>query len=593
MNLYLKVHTKISLLFAVSAILLLVPALSSAQERIAFSATADNNSDIWSTNTDGTDPKRLTNNSASDIEPSFSADGGKIVFTSFRDGNAEIYVMNADGTDQKRLTTNTVADLNPVWSHDGTKIIFVSRRDSNSDVFSMNADGSNPVNLTLDPDSQDLDDEPAISPDGKTIVFRRIGNGGADIIAMKSDGTDQTPLTSNAGVNAEPVFSPDGSKIVFRSTRDGNSEIYVMDADGSDEVNLTNSTTGEGAPCFSTDGNKIIFGDTRDIFVMDADGSNRMNVITTTAPDERNPSWGASNSAPVVSDVVITSPIAEGSEATLTFKIEDENANDSFTVRVQWNSVITQIFELPAGARNFEFTTRFRDDEPDGTPSDTLPIKVSVDDHRFGKGTGETSVTINNVDPILVDFAVTPSSVVPGQTVKLSGTVEDPGHVSDPSDEELRVTINWGDGKTEIMDLFAPGPIFPPTHQYAIVGTYHVTVQVTDNDMGETVQMFDVSVTPPPPPVAPSDLRVDFIAMNRIQIVWTDKSDNEDGFIIEGCAQRGCNNFIELGRVFPNIRHFVHGNLFANTQYYYRVRAFNQGGMSSYTEVVSAKTLRK
>ena len=84
MNLILKVHTKLSLLFALSAILLLVPALSSAQERIAFSASADNNSDIWSTNTDGTDPKRLTNNAASDIEPSFSADGGKIVFVSFR-----------------------------------------------------------------------------------------------------------------------------------------------------------------------------------------------------------------------------------------------------------------------------------------------------------------------------------------------------------------------------------------------------------------------------------------------------------------------------------------------------------------------------
>jgi Tol biopolymer transport system component len=128
MNLILKVHSKLSLLFAVSAILLLVPALSSAQERIAFSATADNNSDIWSTNTDGTDPKRLTTNAASDIEPSFSADGGKIAFVSFRDGNAEIYVMNADGTDQKRLTTNTVADLNPVWSHNGAKMATVRQR---------------------------------------------------------------------------------------------------------------------------------------------------------------------------------------------------------------------------------------------------------------------------------------------------------------------------------------------------------------------------------------------------------------------------------------------------------------------------------
>ena len=41
------------------------------------------------------------------------------------------------------------------------------------------------------------------------------------------------------------------------------------------------------------------------------------------------------------------------------------------------------------------------------------------------------------------------------------------------------------------------------------------------------------------------------------------------------------------------IRHFVHGNLFSNSQYYYRVRAFNAGGKSAYTDVVSAKTLRK
>ena len=33
--------------------------------------------------------------------------------------------------------------------------------------------------------------------------------------------------------------------------------------------------------------------------------------------------------------------------------------------------------------------------------------------------------------------------------------------------------------------------------------------------------------------------------------------------------------------------------LFANTQYYYRIQAFNVGGFSAYTDVVSAKTLRK
>jgi hypothetical protein len=33
--------------------------------------------------------------------------------------------------------------------------------------------------------------------------------------------------------------------------------------------------------------------------------------------------------------------------------------------------------------------------------------------------------------------------------------------------------------------------------------------------------------------------------------------------------------------------------LMSNSQYYYRMRSFNLGGMSAYTNVVSAKTLRR
>jgi hypothetical protein len=93
-----------------------------------------------------------------------------------------------------------------------------------------------------------------------------------------------------------------------------------------------------------------------------------------------------------------------------------------------------------------------------------------------------------------------------GDTVKLSGgSVEDPGYISDVADEALRLSLDWGDGSTEIMDLFMPGPLsIPPSHKYAAVGTYHITLKATDNDMGETVQMFDVVVSPPPPPAASS-----------------------------------------------------------------------------------------
>jgi hypothetical protein len=40
----------------------------------------------------------------------------KIVFNSDRDGNSEIYMMNIDGSGQTRLTNNPASDMDPSFS---------------------------------------------------------------------------------------------------------------------------------------------------------------------------------------------------------------------------------------------------------------------------------------------------------------------------------------------------------------------------------------------------------------------------------------------------------------------------------------------
>jgi len=91
-------------------------ALDVTKGLIAFSSQRDGYNEIYVMNADGSGLTNLTNNSADDWSPAWSADGAKIAFSSDRDGNAEIYVMNADGSGQTRLTNNSADDWSPAWS---------------------------------------------------------------------------------------------------------------------------------------------------------------------------------------------------------------------------------------------------------------------------------------------------------------------------------------------------------------------------------------------------------------------------------------------------------------------------------------------
>ena len=85
------------------------------QVQIAFGSFRDGNSEIYVIDTDGKNPRRLTNNPADDRYPAWSSDGKMIAFNSDRDGNDEIYVMDADGKNQRNLTNNPADGYGPSW----------------------------------------------------------------------------------------------------------------------------------------------------------------------------------------------------------------------------------------------------------------------------------------------------------------------------------------------------------------------------------------------------------------------------------------------------------------------------------------------
>jgi Tol biopolymer transport system component len=86
----------------------------------------DKKGDIYMMNADGSNQIRVTSTVESEMMPAFSPDGRKIAFVSVPASMAdnqfealpdrwEIFVMNADGSGRTRLTNNTTTDLRPSW----------------------------------------------------------------------------------------------------------------------------------------------------------------------------------------------------------------------------------------------------------------------------------------------------------------------------------------------------------------------------------------------------------------------------------------------------------------------------------------------
>lgn len=184
----------------------------------------------------------------------WSPDGRHLVFASNLGGNAnyDIYTMRTDGSELKRIVEDSGGDFAPSWSPDGTLIAFQAHRNNETgwDIFVVNADGTNERNIT----NSAVDEEVAAwSPGGRQIVFQVREFGGNSLYVMDADGQNRRMLIAGGtGLTHEtPSWSPDGNRIAFASNLHQDksviqggaqwsaSEIYTMNLDGSDIQRVT------------------------------------------------------------------------------------------------------------------------------------------------------------------------------------------------------------------------------------------------------------------------------------------------------------------------------------------------------------------
>src|SRR2546423_974124 len=132
--------------------------------RIVYTSRSAGNRDIWIMDTDGSHQKQLTNDLASDYQPSVTPDGRYIFFISARTGAPNIWRMDTSGANQRQMTRgNNEGALH--CSPAGNWVVYTSWNTGNPALWKIPVEGGEPVQVT-----NKFAMRPAVSPDGKLIA---------------------------------------------------------------------------------------------------------------------------------------------------------------------------------------------------------------------------------------------------------------------------------------------------------------------------------------------------------------------------------------------------------------------------------------
>jgi TolB protein len=261
----------------------------------------------------GSSPRLFAHTMSDEIHQSQRALRGvartKLTFDSDRDGERmtgtverrdvkEIYISDYDGENQRRVTVNRTLNITPTWSPDGRSIAYTSYRRGAPNIFI-----SNIFQGTLDEVTKGANVGqnwlPAFSPDGTRICFASTrGGGSAQLYITNRDGSNVRRLTNDRWINTTPTWSPSGNQIAFVSDRTGSPQIYVMNADGAGAPQRISTSEGYAdRPSWSPPPyNEIAYtartGPGNDIKVIDM-ATRQVRQLTFGEGTNESPTWAA------------------------------------------------------------------------------------------------------------------------------------------------------------------------------------------------------------------------------------------------------------------------------------------------------------
>ncbi|MSS72253.1 MAG: hypothetical protein EXS64_12295 [Candidatus Latescibacteria bacterium] len=199
------------------------PSWSPDGKQIAAVGLKDGMSDLYVINLNNNAIQRITTDPYEETDPSWSPDGKWIAFSSDRPqdspsftgdrdfpfGQYDVFVMRPDGSEMRRITNDKAEDVRPTWSPDGKRMAFISDRSGVGNIYVAELDSlvEQPAVYYPTRDSALLASRPKTirlplaypvtnllasaqdlhwSPDGKKIAFSAFHKAGYDIYVLKA-----------------------------------------------------------------------------------------------------------------------------------------------------------------------------------------------------------------------------------------------------------------------------------------------------------------------------------------------------------------------------------------------------------------------
>jgi Tol biopolymer transport system component/DNA-binding winged helix-turn-helix (wHTH) protein len=146
------------------------------------------------------------------------APDGRIIYSS---DTGDIWTINSDGSEQRQLTNNTANDFSPRISPVGLYIYFASNRGGSNQIWRMNIDGSNQTQITQREGGFPL----LVTPDGKYVYF--FSGLSRTMWRISNDSGEESQISSK--VVQSPAFASDGKIVAyFLDHPDGRHSLEVM-----------------------------------------------------------------------------------------------------------------------------------------------------------------------------------------------------------------------------------------------------------------------------------------------------------------------------------------------------------------------------